>query len=39
MIRFLFKENPDALDDDEYARRWAELKWLSKEGFLRGITL
>lgn len=39
MIRFFFKENPDNLSDEEYARRWKEINWLSGEGFLRGITL
>jgi len=39
MIRFFFKENPDELDDDEYVRRVKELRWLSDEGFLRGIKL
>jgi hypothetical protein len=39
MIRFFFKENPDMLDDFEYAKRWKELQWLGSEGFLRGIKL
>lgn len=39
LIRFHFKENPDLLTDEEYAIRWKELKWLSNEGFLRGIKL
>jgi hypothetical protein len=39
MIRFFFKENPDHLSDEEYARRIKELRWLADEGFLKGITL
>lgn len=39
MIRFFFKENPDKLDDYEYAKRYKELIWLGKEGFLSGIKL
>jgi hypothetical protein len=39
MIRFFFKEDPDRLDDEAYAVRISELKWLAKQGFLRGITL
>jgi len=39
MIRFFFKEDPDTLSDDEYARRIKELRWLADEGFLKGITL
>lgn len=34
LIRFFFKENPDGLNDVEYARRRKELKWLSQSGFL-----
>lgn len=39
LIRFFFKENPDLLTDDEYAIRWNELRWLSKEGLFRGIKI
>ena len=39
LIRFFFKEDPDSLEDMEYARRIKELSWLGKEGFLRGIKL
>lgn len=35
MIRFYYKENPDALDDMEYAKRIKELDWLSEEGLLK----
>jgi len=36
MVRLFFKEDPDKLSDDEFARRIEELRWLSEEGFLRG---
>jgi hypothetical protein len=39
MIRFFFKENPEQLTDEEYASRFLEIKWLAKQGFLRGIML
>jgi len=39
MIRFFFKENPDHLDDEDYVRRVKELRWLSEEGFTKGIKL
>jgi hypothetical protein len=37
MIRFYFKENPDSLDDYEFARRVKELKFLSEQGMLKSI--
>jgi len=37
MIRYYFKENPDNLNDDQYADRIRELKFLSKEGLLKSI--
>lgn len=37
MIRFYFKENPDRLDDYEYARRIKELKFLANEGMLKAL--
>jgi hypothetical protein len=37
MIRYFFKENPDLLSDKEFVWRQRELKWLSDEGFLKGI--
>jgi hypothetical protein len=37
MIRFYFKENPDNLDDYEYARRIKELKFLAKGGMLKSM--
>jgi hypothetical protein len=37
MIRLFFKENPDQLNDDEFARRVKELKFLSEQGFLKSI--
>jgi len=39
MIRFFFKENPDKLDDYEYAKRVKELVWLSQEGFTKSVKL
>jgi len=39
MIRFFFKEDPDGLSDDDFARRIKEITWLGNEGFLRGIKL
>lgn len=39
MIRFFFKENPENLSDDEFVSRVKELRWLSDEGFLKGIKL
>jgi len=39
MIRFFFKEKPEALSDEDFASRVKELKWLAECGFLRGITL
>ncbi len=39
MMRIFYKEDPDALSDEEYARRIKELTWLAEEGFLRGIKL
>jgi|GEM_PF-6138602 len=39
MIRFFFKENPETLDDETFASRVKELRFLSDNGFLRGITL
>jgi len=38
-IRFLFKENPEALSDEDFAKRVKELKWLAEEGYLSGIRL
>lgn len=39
MIRFFFKENPEALSDEDFAQRVKELKWLADGGFLSGIRL
>jgi len=39
MIRLFFKEDPDHLTDEEFARRIKELTWLGNEGFLRGVKL
>jgi hypothetical protein len=38
-IRFFFKETPEALSDEDFAKRVKELKWLADEGFLSGIRL
>lgn len=38
-IRFYYKENPDDLNDEEFARRVKELKWLAESGHLKGAKL
>ena len=35
MVRCVFKEDPDSLSDEEYARRIKEMRWLADEGLLR----
>ena len=39
MIRFFFKEPPELLDDETFASRVKEVRFLSDNGFLSGINL
>ena len=32
LLRLYFKIDPDALNDDEWAKRWNELKWALEKG-------
>jgi hypothetical protein len=34
-LAFYFKEDPETWDDEKWARRWAQLKYLDKNGYLR----
>ena len=37
LIRFYFNQNPDELDDDEFARAWGQLKFALAFDMQRGV--